>query len=159
MQARITNIALSTDAIEAGVRAVATTAPTKAFTTLKLLLLDQGSMPSMDSTLPVMLKELARCGDLESFGALCASVEGHIKGRCSGQDGSGTDARQSMQLLNLMLRCLAKLDVDESVRKADAWQEKGIVIESATYSQLAGKSLNAGNFEQAERMLEYRDYL
>lgn len=35
----------------------------------------------------------------------------------------------------------------------------GIVIETGTFTQLAAVSLNAGNFEQAEMMLEQRDYL
>ena len=35
----------------------------------------------------------------------------------------------------------------------------GIVIETGTFTQLAAASLNANRFEQAEMMLEQRDYL
>jgi hypothetical protein len=38
------------------------------------------------------------------------------------------------------------------------YHKLGIIIEGSTYSQLAAKSLTAGNFAQAEEMLEMRDY-
>ena len=39
------------------------------------------------------------------------------------------------------------------------YHKLGIIIEGATYSQLAASSLQAGNFPQAEELLEMRDYL
>jgi hypothetical protein len=64
-----------------------------------------------------------------------------------------------MRLLNLVVRSMSRLDVDEAVAKAESWRQAGILIEGATYGQLAAASLRSGNFEQAEEMLELRDYL
>jgi hypothetical protein len=135
--------------------------PTRAFTTLHLHILSEDKEPDLETTLPMLLQELARCGDLDSLKQLIAAVEGGAVARCKGTDTRTRDQgiRRDMQLLNLMLRCLSKLDVDQAVRKAAALHDDGIVIEAATYSQLAAKSLNAGNFAQAEKILEHRDYL
>ena len=57
------------------------------------------------------------------------------------------------------MRCLAKTDLAAAVSKTRALYKLGVAIEAATYSQLAAKSLTAGDFEQAEELLEERDYL
>jgi hypothetical protein len=159
VQARLLKQKISTQAIEAGVRAVAPVAPSKAFSILKHSLLDHGHLPCAETTLPVLLMELARVGDGDCFGKLAAAVEEGIVRRCAGADLADVLVRRDMQLLNLMLRCHARIDVDQAVQKVEWLYKRGVVIEAATYDQLAAKSLTAGNFEQAEEMLELRDYL
>ena len=61
--------------------------------------------------------------------------------------------------MNYVIRCLAKTDVVKAVEKAYEYLASGLPIESSTYTQLAAKSLTAGNFEMAEQLLEERDYL
>lgn len=150
---------VSPEAAEAGIRAMCSMAPAKASTALHKLLLDHGIMPCTEKTLPTVMQALARAGEGAGFAELLASVEAPIVERSAGQDCSHGPVRQDMLLLNIMLRSLARLDVDKAVAKVATLYKRGIVIESATYGQLAAKSMEAGKFEQAEELLEMRDYL
>ena len=140
-------------------RALATSSPSRAYQTLKQHVLDQGELPDLDATLPLLFKELARARESEAYVQLASAVQGPLAARCSGGDTTDEGVRRDMQVLNLMLRSYAKLDVDEAIRRCTSLLDQGVVIESQTYSQLAASSLAAGNFEQSEMMLEYRDYL
>ena len=159
MQARLSQEELSEGSIEAGVRALAPSAPSKAFATLQELLLRKDKLPDPDSTLPLLLKQLAKGGDRDAFAQLTHAVEPGLRARCKDKDLQNPDVARDTKLLNLMVRCHALIDVDAAVAKAEELQMQGVVIEASTYTQLAAKSINAGNFEQADLMLEERDYL
>lgn len=169
MQARITKSALSPEAAEAGVRAVASMSVTKACEVLHTHLLSKGILPCYNTTLPLLFRELKVSENSAAFEELVAAVEPGLlqaTGVCDASAEASTDVSGSLQAqhdamrcLNMMLRQFSKLDIDAAVTRVRSYHKRGIIIEGATYSQLAAASLTAGDFPQAEMMLEMRDYL
>lgn len=159
LQARVLNTRLSSEAIEAGVRTVAPLSPSKALSILETHRLSAEYAPSSMATLSILFKRLATEGEIEPFLRLLQAVEKEIIPRVCESGRPIEETKDNMRLLNLVVRSMSRLDVDEAVAKAESWRQAGILIEGATYGQLAAASLRAGNFEQAEEMLELRDYL
>jgi hypothetical protein len=150
---------LSAKAIEAGVRTVATLSPSKALSILESHMVSVGGISHSTATLSILFKGLASEGESEAFMRLMQAVEAEVTPNFCYSDSPNQEAKSVMRLLNLILRSMSRLDVDGAVAKAESWRKAGILVESATYSQLAASSLTAGNFAQAEEMLEMRDYL
>lgn len=168
VQARITKSDISAEAAEAGVRAVASMSVTKACEVLHTHVLSKGMQPCINTTLPLLFRELKVSENPSAFEELVAAVEpGLLQAsgvtnqdvEAGGQSGSMQAQHDAMKCLNMMLRQFAKLDVDGAVARVRSYHKQGIIIEGATYSQLAAASLTAGDFPQAEMMLEMRDYL
>lgn len=142
---------------------------TKACEVLHAHVLSKGVQPCSKTTLPVLFRELKNAGAGPAFQELVLAVEPGLlqaSGYTAGDDavaaqqiGSLQDQHDAMRCLNMMVRQLAKLDVGGAVARVKAYHKKGIIVEGATYSQLAAASLTAGDFPQAEMMLEMRDYL
>eukprot|EP00892_Ulva_mutabilis_P007762 jgi/Ulvmu1/5358/UM022_0152.1 len=168
-EARITKSDLSPEAAEAGVRAVASVSVVKACEVLHTHLLSKGIQPCFNTTLPLLFRELKISENSSAFEELVAAVEpglmqssgilGGSAEEAGDQSGSLKDQQDAMRCLNMMLRQFAKLDVDGAVDRVRSYHKRGVIIEGATYSQLAAASLTAGDFPQAELMLEMRDYL
>lgn len=169
LQARITKADLSAEAAEAGVRAVASMSAIKACEVLHAHVIGKGIEPCSKTTLPLLFRELKGSGDASAFEELIAAVEPGLlqaSGAATGDDqasegaaGSLQEQQDAMRCLNMMLRQLAPLDIKAAVSRVKSYHKQGIIIEGATYSQLAAASLTAGDFPQAEMMLEMRDYL
>ena len=156
VQARIDGTALPAAAIEAGVRAVVPMSATTAATLLHKMRLasveSAADLPSTD-TLRAVLLGLAKSQDSQAYAALVASVEPPLLAACAAGE---MDAGRT---LNVMLRSLARLDVEAAVRRAEDLAQGGVEIEPATYGQFATSSVAAGKQALASEMLELRDYL
>lgn len=153
MQARIDGTALSEDTIEAGVRAVAPMSAATAATLLNKMLLREvpdrpAYVPSVD-TLRAVLSGLAREQNVEAHKQLAAAVEALFS---AGEP----DATRP---LNVVLRSLARLNVQGAIRKAETLAAAGLEIEPSTYEQFATCCLGQGEQALASEMLEARDYL
>lgn len=142
---------------------------TKACEVLHAHVISKGVQPCSKTTLPLLFRELKVAEEASAFQQLMAAVEPGLlqaSGATAGDDEASTEQANSLQeqhdamrCLNMMARQLAKLDVGDAVSRVRSYHQKGIIVEGTTYSQLAAASLTAGDFPQAEMMLEMRDYL